>query len=85
MRAVPQKLVLAALLGLGLALAAGCGKKAPEAGDASVAAQAGPPRIVALEASFNAGKVKQGENVEHVFKVKNEGRTDLILEKAKSS
>ncbi|HUT76306.1 MAG TPA: DUF1573 domain-containing protein [Polyangia bacterium] len=85
MRAVPGKLVLAAMLGLGLALVGGCGKKSPEAGDASVAKQAGPPRIVAPEPAFNAGKVKQGENVEHVFKVKNEGQAELVLEKAKSS
>jgi hypothetical protein len=73
------------VLGLGLAWAAACGKKAPEAGDGSAAEKAGPPRIVAAEPAFNAGKIKQGENVEHVFKVRNEGRSDLTLEKAKSS
>jgi hypothetical protein len=85
MTAVLGRRALAVLIGLGLALAAGCGKQAPETGKDSAAPVAGPPRIASAEPSFNAGKVKQGENVEHVFKIKNEGGSALVLEKAKSS
>ncbi len=56
-------------------------KAAPEAavdGDAA-------PKIVAVQADFDFGKVKQGVNVEHVFKIKNEGSADLKIEKARGS
>ena len=43
------------------------------------------PKIVAVEETFNFGKVKQGKNPEHVFKIKNEGDADLKIEKARGS
>jgi hypothetical protein len=85
MTAVRGRLFLAAMLGLGLAWAAGCGKKVEEGGKDAAVEKPAPPRIAAVQSSFDAGKVKQGENVEHVFKVRNEGKSELILEKAKSS
>ena len=43
------------------------------------------PKIVAVEADYNFGKVKQGKSVEHVFKLKNTGTADLKIEKARGS
>ena len=43
------------------------------------------PKIVAVGATFNYGKVKQGAAVEHSFKIKNEGGGDLIIRRAKGS
>jgi hypothetical protein len=43
------------------------------------------PRIVAVEPNHNFGKVRQGKDATHVFKLRNEGRSDLIIERAKGS
>ncbi len=45
----------------------------------------GKPVIFAAEPEFDFGKVKQGESVEHIYKIKNTGDKELILEKATSS
>ena len=45
----------------------------------------GQPKIQAVQADFDFGKVKQGVDVEHVFKVKNVGTKDLFIEKARGS
>jgi len=73
-----------------LACAAACGGKgegkADDAGKDEPAAKAdGKPKIVAVEGKFEFGKVKQGVEVEHVFKIKNEGDADLKIEKARGS
>jgi len=43
------------------------------------------PIIAAKEATFNFGKVKQGKDVEHVFKITNKGNANLLIEKARGS
>ena len=43
------------------------------------------PRIVAVQGPYDFGKVQAGKSVEHVFKLRNEGGSDLIIERAKGS
>jgi hypothetical protein len=43
------------------------------------------PSLVFNEESFNAGKVKQGDVVEHLFEFTNKGTSELIIEKVTSS
>ena len=43
------------------------------------------PKIAAKKPDFNFGKVKQGEIVEHIFKIQNQGDAELKIEKAKGS
>jgi len=45
----------------------------------------GAPKIVALEPKHSFGKVKQGSQVVHVFKIRNGGKADLVIEKAQGS
>jgi hypothetical protein len=44
----------------------------------------GGPKI-ATEAKYDFGKVLQGEQVEHVFKIRNEGGAELRIENAHGS
>jgi hypothetical protein len=60
------------------------GKEGAPAADAKPAGT-GSPKIVAVESAFDFGKVKQGDEVTHVFKIRNEGTADLMIEKAKGS
>jgi thioredoxin-related protein len=53
--------------------------------DTSAVTADGKPKIVAVEAEFDFGKVKQGAAVEHVFKIRNEGNAPLKIEKARGS
>jgi hypothetical protein len=46
---------------------------------------AGKPVISTAEAMFNFGKVEQGTTVEHVFKITNTGKMDLVIKKATGS
>ena len=81
------------LLGLCLSialLAAACGQKAGESKSEPVAKQpamqsAGPAKIVAAEPVFNFGEVKEGQRVEHVFKISNQGDEQLDIKRAKGS
>jgi hypothetical protein len=77
-----QGRVLAILVGLCLLAGLGCGNKG--AADKKAAA-GGAPKIAAVEAVFDFGKVKQGQDVEHVFKVRNQGSAELRIEQAKGS
>ena len=43
------------------------------------------PKIASAQPTFNFGEIKQGKKVEHIFKIKNEGKADLIIERAKGS
>ena len=43
------------------------------------------PSIKFDERVFNFGKINQGEKVEHVFKYKNVGKSDLIIHKTRAS
>jgi hypothetical protein len=70
-----------------------CGgdKKDAEKKDASTAEPSASadavkaPKIASAQPTFNFGQIKQGKKVEHIFKVKNEGKADLIIERAKGS
>lgn len=80
----------ALLLGIALAMAVsvvGCEKESGSKTASTSSAQAGQaaPKIVAPEPIFKFGKVKQGTNVEHVFKIRNAGSAPLKIEKAKGS
>ncbi|WP_171596282.1 DUF1573 domain-containing protein [Marinifilum caeruleilacunae] len=43
------------------------------------------PRLEVGNRFFNFGELEQGESVEHIFKLKNSGKSDLIIRKTKSS
>ena len=43
------------------------------------------PKISAPAPKHNFGKVKQGKDVEHVFKLRNQGGAPLLIQKAKGS
>jgi hypothetical protein len=43
------------------------------------------PKIVFEDISFDFGKIKSKEKIEHDFKFKNEGKSDLIIRKVKST
>jgi hypothetical protein len=81
------------LLGLCLSvtlLAAACGQKAAESKSKPVAKEpalqlTGPAKIVAAEPVFNFGEVEQGQKVEHVFKISNQGGEQLDIKGAKGS
>ena len=45
----------------------------------------GHPILVVDEPEYNFGKVKQGIPVEHTFKIKNKGKGELIIDKARGS
>lgn len=72
-----------------LALTGACAKKPQKqegmAEKAEEPAKEGKPRIAVAEKSFDFGKVKEGTNVEHVYKVKNEGNAELVIENVRSS
>jgi hypothetical protein len=79
-----QCLFLAVLAGT-IAAAIACSKKeedkkAPEAADGT-----GKPKIQAVQAEYDFGKVKQGVNVDHTFKIKNAGSADLVIDKTRGS
>jgi len=77
-----------AALVLCVAFAAAAGSsscKSSEDKGAAAGVKSGAPKIVAIEAAFDFGKVKQGQVVEHVFKIKNEGAAELKIEKAHGS
>lgn len=84
---ITLKLTLA--LGVVAALAVGAGGCEDQSGRgaaASSSAAAKPaPKIVALAPKFHFGKVKQGQEVEHVYKIRNDGSTPLLIQKAKGS
>ena len=45
----------------------------------------GPAKIVAAEPVFNFGEVEQGQEVEHIFKISNQGGEQLDIKRAKGS
>ena len=71
-----QIALLAAALIAGVACSKKVQEKTAEAKDGS-----GKPKIEAITPEFDFGKVKQGIDVEHVFKIKNVGSKDLVIEK----
>jgi hypothetical protein len=47
--------------------------------------KANAPKIVFSESTFEFEEIKQGEKVEHVFTISNNGRSDLIIRKVRAS
>jgi hypothetical protein len=73
---------------LGMLVTSGCrDKHAPDKGDGVASSKPNglAPKIAAPELTFSFGKVKQGTEVEHVFKIRNEGTAELVIDKAKGS
>lgn len=61
-------------------------KKDASTGEPSTSADATMvPKIASAQPTFNFGKIKQGKKVEHIFKITNEGKANLIIERAKGS
>lgn len=85
-----RPLVLAMVIVTVAAMAA-CGDRIPEngapsSGQASAAGEStGQPKAVAVEPNFDFGEVEEGVNVEHVFKLRNEGKAELAILSAKGS
>jgi len=73
------------------ACVSGCTKtrvKRAEKNQSAVSSQPrteGKPKIVALETEHNFGKVKEGTTLEHVFRIRNQGDQQLVIEKASGS
>ena len=47
--------------------------------------KANAPKIVFSESTFEFQEIKQGESVEHVFTITNEGKSELIIRKVQAS
>ena len=52
---------------------------------ANTAVSDAKPKIAVTEKLYNFGKVKQGQSVEHVFEIQNQGNADLVVEEARGS
>jgi hypothetical protein len=90
MRTETKRPGIGALLVLGacLALVCACGGKGEgvkDAGQDQPADQEKKPKIVAVQSAFDFGQVKQGVDVEHIYKIRNEGTAELKIEKARGS
>jgi hypothetical protein len=72
------KWALATCIAASIAACFGC--KGGEGGAAQ-----GMPKIAAAENAFDFGRVKQGLEIEHIFKIANQGNGDLIIKEAKGS
>ena len=72
-----------------LVLSEGCAKQPqkqkPVVEKAAVPVKQGQPEIAVEEKSYDFGKVKEGTNVEHVFKIKNAGESEPVIERVRSS
>jgi hypothetical protein len=72
------------------AFAAGLGAQAPvpvptPAPDPGAAPPKGPPRLVLGENNHNYGRVIQGQLVEHVFTVRNDGDGPLLIKNVQAT
>lgn len=43
------------------------------------------PKISPVELQYDFGQAREGQNVEHIFKIRNTGGRDLVIHKAKGS
>lgn len=77
MKNVILKKTIYVFLAFSLAVTVACQSKKESAARA--------PKIAAAEDSYDFGRVKQGQEIEHVLKFKNDGDDALILRKAKGS
>lgn len=80
------KLILPIALATAFA-AAGCDDSPKGGSSASSSAALGgkAPQIVAATPKHDFGKIKQGKEVTHAFKIRNTGTAPLIIHKAKGS
>jgi hypothetical protein len=86
MKAIASRLLPALLIALAATLGACRARRGGSHSDAAASAQpSAAPRIVADDAIYNFGKVKQGASVEHVYKVRNQGARELVIDQAKGS
>lgn len=86
MRTLRERALLALCACLVAGACASCSRCGGEKDGAAASAKAaGTPKIAAAESSFDYGKVKQGDVVEHVFRIRNEGDGELKIEKARGS
>lgn len=67
-------LMLSLLFALALAASAFAQDKTEKTGDAK-----GAPKLVVDNAKYEFGKVKEGDEISHVFKIKNEGTAELVI------
>ena len=63
----------------------GCGKKEPSAPVDTVKEEDKVPKISAVQAEYDFGAVKQGAEVSHIYKIKNVGTKELVIEKTRGS
>ena len=63
-----------------------CGNtQEPTKAEAVEARKDDKPRIVAVKRTFNFGKVREGDRVQHIFKIVNQGDADLAIHSARGS
>jgi LEA14-like dessication related protein len=55
------------------------------AGSSAIAEQVPAPKIVVKEMRYDAGKVKQGTQVIHLFEITNAGTAPLVIERVQPS
>jgi len=55
------------------------------AGSAMAVEETGAPKISARELRYDAGKVKQGAAVSHIFEITNAGTGPLVIESVRPS
>lgn len=69
-----------------LFIVSACGQKKEAAPtDTNKDSQVGVPKISAVEADYDFGRAKQGATVSHVYKIKNVGAKELVIEKTHGS
>jgi hypothetical protein len=79
-----RRLKCSAVLLMLLACAA-CKEKAESKTPTSAKAAVGKPVISAVQTEYDFGKVKQGKEVTHTYKIKNIGDKELVIEKTRGS
>jgi len=83
-----HKLILALGICLGLIILPSCSAPPGTMGDGNAGEADDPgdaPKISSPEPVFNYGSAKEGEAVEHTFRILNTGKRDLHIERAKGS
>jgi glutathione peroxidase len=61
------------------AFAQGAAPNAPKDGEPAAKAAPAAPKIALEEREYNFGSVKQGDEVSHIFKIKNVGAAELVI------
>ncbi len=68
-------------------VASSCGEKkeAPPPAEQAQKDDQGVPKIFAAEPDYDFGQIKQGTEVSHIYKIKNVGTKELVIEKTHGS